>query len=255
MAAVMLGKHPVECDLIAFDKDGTLIDFHYFWAARVTAGVEAITRRLEAEGSSPDHQLPEQVYRSIGFEAQTGRFLGNGLLATSTNEEVAPAVAAVLNQHGLSLRAATRIVREDFIPVLVAPPEAKFLRTFGELPTLFDALRQAGVRVAVITNDDRAITEGTLSLLRVSDRIDALICADDPIPSKPAPEPILNLSARFSVRPERMVMVGDTYFDLLMAQRAGVGTRVGVLSGAGLQQDLAPYADLLLSSVAEIRLA
>ena len=53
----------------------------------------------------------------------------------------------------------------------------------------------------------------------------------------------------------RTAVVGDTLGDLIMAERAGAGLRVGVLTGAGTREVLAPYADVIIESVDDIRAA
>ena len=51
---------------------------------------------------------------------------------------------------------------------------------------------------------------------------------------------------------KRAVMVGDSTTDMLMAQRAGVGLRVAVLTGLMDRAVLAPLADVVLDSIGEI---
>ena len=47
-------------------------------------------------------------------------------------------------------------------------------------------------------------------------------------------------------------MVGDTAHDLKMGRNAGVGLVVGVLTGAGTAQSLAPHADHIVPDVAGV---
>ena len=55
-----------------------------------------------------------------------------------------------------------------------------------------------------------------------------------------------------TVAPARTAVVGDTLGDLLMGERAGVGLRVAVLTGAGQAAQLASHADVVLASIDEI---
>jgi phosphoglycolate phosphatase len=121
-----------------------------------------------------------------------------------------------------------------------------------ELRPLFVALRAAGRRLAVATSDDRRPTEQTLTTLGVGDLVDALACADDGVPVKPLPEMVRTLCQALGVEPAQVAVVGDSPADLAMGRAAGAGLVVGVLSGVGTRADLEPYADLIVSSVAEL---
>ncbi len=67
-------------------------------------------------------------------------------------------------------------------------------------------------------------------------------CADES-KSKPAPDMLLELIAHHELSPEQVVMIGDTSFDLEMAQRAGVDS-LGVTWGAHSMDDLLQYNPL-----------
>jgi HAD superfamily hydrolase (TIGR01509 family) len=113
-------------------------------------------------------------------------------------------------------------------------------------------LREVGVRVAVVTTDHRAETDETLRLLGVADLVDHMVCGDDGVPTKPAPDMVLATCERLGIEPSRAAVVGDTEADLLMAQRAGVGLKVAVRTGAGDPATLKSHADVVLRSIEEI---
>ena len=76
-------------------------------------------------------------------------------------------------------------------------------------------------RMAVATSDDRDPTERTLAALGVADAVEAMVCADDGIPVKPAPDMVLHLCATLGVEPGRTAVVGDSTADLRMGRAAG----------------------------------
>ena len=82
--------------------------------------------------------------------------------------------------------------------------------------------------------------------------VDVTALDADGRPIKPAPDAILALCQQLGVVPAQVAMVGDTAADLRMGRAAGVGLAVGVLSGVGSADLLAPLADVLLPSVAEL---
>jgi phosphoglycolate phosphatase len=225
-------------DVICFDKDGTLVDFHAMWggwARELGAGLEATVRRPVA----PD------VFAAIGFDPVTGRVQPRAPLAIATMDELASTVEAVMRRWCPSAVAARRAVDAAWTipdPVALAVPLA-------DLPTLFAEQRAAGRRLAVITTDDRAPTDATLRHLGVRDAVGAMVCGDDGFPTKPEPDAVWAVCQAYGVLPERVAVVGDSPADIAMGRSAGAGLVVGVRSGLGADDDLAD-ADLLIDSVA-----
>ena len=69
---------------------------------------------------------------------------------------------------------------------------------------------------------------------------------------KPAPDSLYAFSDLTGLKPSEIAMVGDNRHDLEMARAGGAGLAVGVLSGTGTRESLAPMADVILDSVADL---
>ena len=91
-------------------------------------------------------------------------------------------------------------------------------------------LREQGHQLAVATGKSRQGLDAVLKGLGWQDFFDATRCADE-AKSKPDPLMLTQLQAEFSVSAADMMMVGDTDFDLKMADLAGVD-KVAVTYGA-----------------------
>jgi phosphoglycolate phosphatase len=235
--------HPVLAgiDLVAFDKDGTLISFEAMWsgwARELGSRLEVATRRPVAG----------DVFATIGYDPTTDRTRPGGPLALATNAEVHELVAAVLRRWCPSVAAARRILAEAWFepdPVARAAPLA-------DLAGLFGSLIRSGRSIAIATTDDRRPTETTLEALELAGSVSAVACGDDPGPTKPDPGVLLGLAARVGVAIGRTAMVGDTPTDLAMARGAGAGRVIGVTSGVGVLDELEPLADVVLGTVGEL---
>jgi len=115
-------------------------------------------------------------------------------------------------------------------------------------------LRGRGVRVALTTGFDRALTTHLLAALGWQAIADAVVCGDEVAAGRPAPDLILRAMALTGVgAPGRVASVGDTVLDLQAGAAAGVGWNVGVWSGAHDRARLAaaPHTHLC-ASVAEL---
>jgi len=86
----------------------------------------------------------------------------------------------------------------------------------------------------------------------IEEFISTMVCADDGIPAKPAPDMVTTICQRMNIDPSRVIVIGDTTSDLKMAHAAGAGLGIGVLSGVSSAKDLIPYADVMIDSVDDL---
>ncbi len=91
-------------------------------------------------------------------------------------------------------------------------------------------LRQAGLKIALVTNDGVKATQRILERFSLHPFFDSVVTREDVAGMKPSPEPILLALRRLSVLPENTVVVGDSGIDVEAARLAGV-LAVGVTSG------------------------
>jgi phosphoglycolate phosphatase-like HAD superfamily hydrolase len=227
--------------LVIFDKDGTLIDFHTMWGSWLAE----LAGRLEARTQLP---LAQPLFAAMGFDPAANRIIPDGPLALAPVLEIQRLIIQFLQAAGLPPEAAAAAVAAAWH----IPDPVRLARPFTDLVTLFEAFHLHGAKIAIATSDDRPQTEETLAEFRVASLVDALICADDGVPIKPAPDMILTICATLNLPAARTIMIGDNVPDLQMGRSAGAGLTIGVLSGLASAAELAPYADLLLSSVADL---
>lgn len=111
-------------------------------------------------------------------------------------------------------------------------------------------LRAAGVRVALNTGFDRALTARLLDGLGWTAVADAVVCGDDVPLGRPAPYLIYRAMERTGVVDvARVANVGDTALDLQAGHHARAGWNIGVWSGAHDRATLAraPHTHLCAS--------
>ena len=225
-------------DLVVFDKDGTIIEFGPMWSGWAVAladGLRAATGR----------SVEVPLFEMLGYDAATGAVLPGGGLAATPMARLRERTGKVLVDEGLSQAEAEMALAAAWH----APDPVALARPLTDLAALFGRLRAAGHRIAIATSDDRDPTEQTLAAFGLTGAVDALVCADDGIPVKPAPDMVLRLCAELGIEPSRTAVVGDSAADLRMGRAAGVGLVVGVLTGVGARSDLEPQADAVIGSV------
>lgn len=224
--------------LVIFDKDGTLIDFNAMWGG----WVEALAARLEA---LTGRRLAAAVFEAMDYDPAARRAVAGGPLAATPLAGLRVLTADLLKSFGLGDGEAETVLATAW----EVPNPATTAHPLASLPTLFETLRERGLKIAVATADDHAPTLATLDSLGVGHLVNVVIAADDGVPLKPAPDMVWAACRAVSVEPCQTIVVGDGLPELEMARAAGAGLVIGVTSGVSDASLLMPHADCVLPSV------
>ena len=189
-----------------FDLDGTLVDSVY---QHVLAWREA----LEAGGI---HLAIWRIHRQIGMSG--GLFVN--ALAREVGRAVSPEEAERIHQvHGEAFKR-----------------YASQVRPLPGASELLNHLTRAGVPWAIATSGRLQSASLSLKLLGISDDV-PIITRDMVRHAKPDPDLFLAAAAKLGVAITDAVVVGDSIWDLLAAQRARA-LGVGFLSGGYGREEL-----------------
>lgn len=175
---------------VIFDLDGTLLNT----LGDLTA---AVNHALTAHG------LPTRT------EAEVRTYLGDGV-----RELVARACPADTDE-------ATRAeVMAAYLPYYAAH-NMDLTRPYEGVEQLLVALRDAGYRIAVVSNKHDAGAQALCGRF-FADYLDLTVGADGTRPLKPAPDGVLYAMERLQVTPDAVWYVGDSVQDVRTAHNAGV---------------------------------
>ncbi|CDX16709.1 Phosphoglycolate phosphatase [Mesorhizobium plurifarium] len=222
---------------ILFDKDGTLVDFNATWL-----GIADFMAMDAAEG---DRWKADRLLAAAGFDFATKRFKPDSIFASGSNMDVVELWFPRLSDEDqlLAVSRFNEITSVQGSSMAVA------------LPGIIDSLRtlhKQSYRMGVATNDSTSGAEKTLATLGVAQLFEAAFGYDAVASPKPAPDTVVAFCDLTGLKPGEIAMVGDNRHDLEMARAGGCGLAVGVLSGTGTRDSLAPMADVVLDSVADL---
>lgn len=246
---IYFGNTAFECDAVAFDKDGTLIDRSAFWW-----GLYEGRRALLLQ-----HQQGEAIVRTyeqmLGVDRSRRAVDLHGPLATASlsEEQVVLTTAIYQATHSPWDRA-----REWATDILAKgdgnlPPSA-YASPLPGVPGVLLELAAQGLPLAVLTGDYAERTHQTLLQLGLKEAVRCVVCPSDVANAKPAPDMIFHAAQHLGVEPTRVAVVGDTLVDLQMAQAAG-SFAVAALAGSTDRHFADGLAGAIIDSIAEIRIA
>ena len=236
-----------QVDLVVFDKDGTLIDFHRVWGPRMMRAAVAL-----AAATGGGSELIGHLCRAVGYDHEQALVLDQGPLATAPHDQLESVVVTALFQSGQPWDRARALAREYLTPLMTAELSAAEIAPRVDLHQILAALTHNGTRLAIATTDCRRATEKLLDQLEIAGYFNTVLCGDDPGPVKPDPAVLTTLARHQDVNLRQVIMVGDSISDLAMAHSAGV-TSIGVRGGVGSECELSAHADILIDDIGAIR--
>ena len=231
METCQIGHKMSKIKGIAFDKDGTLIDFEASWSKGLISLIESIF---------PNQTDKQQVLaEEIGFNLVFEKFVGGSVFVNGTTDDVID----VWKKHFPEL------ITED-----IKQKSEMAFRNLEPIPLcnleiFMSDLKEKGYFLSVITNAAEAPTLIQLEKLGCLHLLDAVIGCDSGFNPKPSGDTILGFCNAIGLKPDQIAMVGDSTHDLNAGREAGVGMNVGVLSGPANIDQMSGLADIILDDI------
>ena len=95
-------------------------------------------------------------------------------------------------------------------------------KIYPQVRETLSTLKQAGSKLAVVTNKLTELSEPLLKDIGLYDFFDLIVCGDTADQPKPAADPIVLCLEHFDLTPAQVLMVGDSETDVLAAKAANV---------------------------------
>lgn len=206
--------------LVVFDWDGTLMDS----ISRIVSSIQAAAQYCQQEIPTV-RQVKDIIGLSLPKAFET-------LFPVATTEKLSDLREQYKYQY-LECNTTPAPLFDDALPLLAA-------------------LNENNKLVAVATGKARDGLDRVLSETQTTNYFHATRCADETL-SKPEPEMLLSLLSELNVLPEQALMIGDSSFDLEMAQSAGVDS-IGVTLGVHCRDVLKRYQPIsIVDSLSEVQ--
>jgi len=245
MAKLIAENKTIECKLIIFDKNGTLINQHQVLLELAKARKKSVQKHVSEKAT-------EMWEKIVGVDLENEKIDHNGPLATSPRREEALIAAAAFYLSGFPWIEAKQVAQKayDHADYSMKPPYGSVLLE-GIKETL-EHLKQRGLKLAIASTDTHRRTLESVKSLKMDSLIDEIVGSDDVAYGKPSPDMILEALRKTESKPDEAVMVGDSLLDIQMGRNARVKACIGVLTGFTPREILEQLADVVVSSVAEL---
>lgn len=218
---------------VIFDKDGTLFDFNATWGAWARGVLEAETAH------APETLAP--LAAALGYDLDSGLFSKGSVVIASTVHEIAATAMPIIGETSAEALIARFNTAAIAAPQIEATPLVAFVTQ----------LKTAGLKLGVATNDAEHPARAHLAKSEIEHLFNFIAGSDSGFGGKPAPGQLIGFCDATGLAADTCIMVGDSTHDLHAGRAAGMAT-VAVLTGVADRAELAPFADVVLPSIAEL---
>ena len=221
---------------ILFDKDGTLINFEKTWGPALLE----VMRDMSAGDPAGFARLVELNH----FDVTSVSFRPTSPLIAGSSVSYGPDWARALRRDdldALKLEMDQRFHRAGLRHLTPVGAPAGVLRALGAL----------GLKLGIATNDSQRAARAQADALALSPMLGFVAGYDSGHGAKPAPGMVLAFARHCGCPSQQVAMVGDSVHDLHAARAAGA-IAVAVLSGPAARETLAPHANVVLDTIADL---
>jgi len=248
MAKLIAGTKAIECGLVIFDKDGTLVD-QYLTLLELA---KARRKNIQKHVGEKTAKLWEKI---VGIDLKNGGIDYDGPLATAPRREELLIAATAFYLNGFSWSEARQIALRayDEADESMKPPYGMTL--FEGVKETLTRLKKNGLELAIASTDIHKRTEEAFKALKIASLFDTIVGSDEVTNGKPAPDMILEALKKTDSTPDETIMIGDSTSDMRMGRNARVRACIGVLTGSTPREKLEKLADAIIPSVTVLRVS
>ena len=222
-----------DCELVIYDKDGTLVDVHHYWSTMVILRAELLSDNLVTDSTKRESFFSELV-DGMGVVFESNRLKPEGPVGIKNRAFIANVVLDVCKKYEFDVTLNYIFDVFDQADATSIPKICSFVTELPAVSLVIKSLNKKNIKQAVATSDRTERANASLDCLNLSQYFDLVIGGEIPKNTKPAPDQVNIICDQLGISPQNSIVVGDSSVDLEMARAAGAKF-LGV--GTGLSSD------------------
>jgi len=234
-------------EAVLFDKDGTLIDSHFYWGAIIKRRSKSLIKKLNLDNS---------VYKSLclkmGFSLENKKLLPKGPIALVSREEVIKILFEHFNKNNKAI--SEKEISELFLEInLIFLKEIyKYIKILPGSKKTILKLKKKGAKTALITYDSIKNTSKIIQYLGLQNCFDLLMGKESTLEPKITGIPAIKACEYLKVNPQNTVCIGDAPIDILMAKRAKLKACISIALGQTPYKELQKKTEYVIKDYSEL---
>lgn len=238
-----------DCQLIIFDKDGTIFDIHHYWLSMMRLRTKTLLKMVDGLGERELKDHSHGLMTLMGANSEEKKLKPDGPIGVKPRAFIEEIVADYMARF--SSKFTLEKIKEVFRKVDVE--STHYLQGFLEpLPGVVDFIQishKAGRKLAIATTDITSRAELALECKGLRQYFHFVAGADLVENSKPAADIGKLIIETLNIDASSAAMVGDHRVDALMAQNANLGLSISVLTGLSPRSEFTELESVIVEDL------
>jgi len=228
MSNLILPNSKIEnVEMVIFDKDGTLIDVHYYWCSMIGFRSEFIVNSLHVKNKQ---SIYDELSSNMGIDLESKKMKPEGPVGIKPRTFIIDVVFEIIKKYDKSYK---KVKVEEIFSKVDEYSKTKFNEIIKVLPDVIRVLKElkdANIKISVATTDLTKRAVLAIKALELEKYFDEIVGADLVKNAKPSPELVEYILKKNKLLKDNVVIIGDSMSDLSMAENAKCEF-IGVKSG------------------------
>ncbi|MBQ4646374.1 MAG: HAD family hydrolase [Candidatus Gastranaerophilales bacterium] len=234
-------------ETILFDKDGTLIDLHYFWGKMTELRACAVIKK---------YGLCESFFSELcyflGYDLNSKRMIPDGITALYSRSKIIEIFCEKLlmlniNTTQKEIEALFDEVSNEFYKDIL-----KYTKPIPDAIEFVKKIFSLGIKMGIVTSDSIVSTNLTIEQFKWEKYFDVVIGRESHFDTKESGKPTILALEKLGANPKTTLMIGDAPMDFISAKNAGIEQVVLVSSGQIEANELLKTSKYVCNSLSKI---
>ena len=235
----------MDTELVIFDKDGTLIDVHYYWGGMVELRAKLLSKKYVK--FQYQEKATYELMSNMGISLETMKIKPMGPVGIKPREYIINTAYQVVKQYfdAITIEQVSSVFKE--IDVNSQTHLAQLVKPLPGVEELLATLKQQKIKIAIATTDLTSRAKLAMDSIGLTHYFDCIAGSDLVDEAKPSADLVNYLCDKMACEKSKTLVVGDSIVDLRMAESAQVdfiGVKTGLYSPEFLEHSQTLIDDL-----------
>lgn len=234
-------------DTILFDKDGTIIDLHYFWGKMTEMRVNKVIDIFKL-----DKQIFKELNLCLGYDVESVKMLSDGITALYSRVKIIEIFKNDLLKYGIKTDNKTLTEIFDNVSTEFYNDINKFTIPIAETIEFIKQVKKYAIKTAIVTADSVESSNITIKNFGWDNLFDTVVGRESIKGTKESGESVKLALEQLNSTSKNSVMIGDAPTDYIAAKNGGVNKTILLSTGQVSIDELKMTSKYVSSSLKDV---